>query len=206
MEDLFKGLPVRKFRRGQILIYEGDPIDNIYLLVQGYVKVFNILVSGSQRTIIIYKPGEAFPLASFLSGEGVTRYFYECMTDVEVKIRPQAKFQEMIRGDMELGEELIIYTYGMSQQFIERIETLSAQSSRSKLISLLVYLSRKTGEKTKAGVRLAIPLTTKEIADMCGLTRETASLQLMRLRKEGVLSGHRYLCINDKKLQELSDD
>lgn len=65
MEGIFKGLPVRKFRRGQILIYEGDRIDHIHLLISGYVKVSNILANGSQRTIIIYKPGEAFPFGQF---------------------------------------------------------------------------------------------------------------------------------------------
>jgi CRP-like cAMP-binding protein len=75
MENLFINLPVRKFRKGQILIYEGDPIENIYLLVGGYLKVSNILASGNQRTVIIYAPGEVFPLASFLSGEGLARYF-----------------------------------------------------------------------------------------------------------------------------------
>lgn len=205
MEELFNGLPMRKFRRGQILIYEGDPIENIYWLVSGYVKVFSILANGGQRTIIIYNPGEAFPLASFLSGEGVTRYFYECMTDVEVKSRPQAKFQQMIRGNLELGEELISYTYNLSQQFVERIETLSAQSSRSKLISLLNYLARKSGKKSGDSIKLAVPLTTKEIADMCGLTRETASLQLIRLRKEGVVSGRRHLCIKESKFRKISE-
>lgn len=205
MEEIFKGLPVRKFRRGQILIYEGDPIESIFMLVNGYVKVFNILPNGSQRTIMIYKSGDAFPLASFLSGEGVTRYFYECMTDIEVKSRPQAMFQQMIKGNLELGEELISYTYNLSQQFIERIETLSAQSSRDKLVSLLDYLARKTGEKTSDGIRLGVPLTAKEIADMCGLTRETASLQLIKLKKESVVKGRKYICINQSKLRKLLD-
>jgi len=205
MENLFDELPTRQFRKGQILIYEGDPVENIYLLASGYVKVFNILASGDQRTIIIYKPGEVFPLASFLSGEGVARYFYECLTDVQVRSRPQAQFQELIRDNLEIGEELIAYAYKMSQQFVERIETLTARSARSKVLSLLNYLAKKTGEATDFGqVKLGVPLTTQEIADMCGLTRETATLQLLRLKEEGVVAGRRNLTVDTRKLKKLS--
>jgi CRP/FNR family transcriptional regulator len=203
MENLFIKLPARKFRKGQILIYEGDPVKNIYYLQSGYVKVSNILHNGSQRTIIIYKPGEAFPLTSFLSGEGIARFFYECMTDVEVRTRPQSDFQEMIKGNLEIGEELIAYTNMLSEQFIERIETLSAQSSRSKVVSLLGYLAKKSGVATDGKIKISIPLTSQEIADMCSLTRETASLQLIKLKREGLLSGRRFLVIDKAKLKKL---
>lgn len=203
MDDLFTELPVRKFRKGQILIYEGDIIRNIYHIESGYVKVSNILHNGSQRTIIIYKPGESFPITSILSAEGIARYFYECMTDVEVRSRPQTEFQQLIKGNMELGEELIDYTNKMSEQFLERIETLSAQSARSKVISLLSYLAKKTGSPTDGKIKICLPLTSQEIADMCSLTRETASLQLIKLKKEGLLSGRRFLILDKAKLKKL---
>lgn len=203
MEEVFHGLPSRKLNKGQILIYEGDAIRNIYMLVSGYVKVFNIHVSGAQRTIIVYAPGEFFPLASFLSGFGAARYFYECMTDVELKVMPQQDFQGKIRGNMEMGEKLITYSYDMSNQFIERIEILSAQSARQKVAALLQYLAAKTGEEARGKTRLQLPLTSQDIAEMCGLTRETASMQLQKLKQDGVISGRRNLCINEKKLAKL---
>ena len=200
VEAAFRDIPSRKLNKGQILIYEGDVINSIYFLTRGYVKVSTIHSSGAQRTIIVYAPGDSFPLTSFLSGRGIARYFYECMTDVELKVMPQKDFQERIRGDLELGEELIGYASRMSDQFVERIEILSAQSARHKVAALLNYLAVKTGESLSGKTRLNLPLTSQEIADMCGLTRETASMQLQRMKKEGVISGRRNLTIDDKKL------
>ena len=203
MERLFEDLPVRKLSRGQILIYEGDTVENIFLLVSGYVKVSNILVNGTQRTIFIYTPGDAFPLTSFLTGVGVARYFYECMTDTEVKVMPQQKFQELIKGNMELGEELITYTYNLNLQFADRIEILSAQSAKHKVASLLAFLAAKAGTRKGDTAELNIPLTSQNIADMCGLTRETSSMQLIKMKKAGVVSGSRQLSINLPKLRKL---
>jgi len=205
MEEIFKRLPSRNLNKGQILIYEGDTIDNIYLLISGYVKVSTLHRSGAQRTIIIYAPGEALPLVSYLSGQGIARYFYECMTDVELKVMPQKAFQDKIHSNLELGEELIAYSYKMSNQFIERIETLSAQSARQKIAAMLNYLAVKAGEKSGGKTRLKIPLTSQDIADMCGLTRETASMQLQKMKQEGLVSGRRNLSIDNKKLAKIVD-
>jgi CRP/FNR family transcriptional regulator len=101
---------------------------------------------------------------------------------------------------------LISYASRMSEQFVERIETLSAQSARQKVAALLKYLADKTGEVQNGKTRLNLPLTSQEIADMCGLTRETASMQLQRLKKEGVVSGRRNLTIDDTKLAKLMAD
>lgn len=203
MEEIFNNAPSRKLNKGQILIYEGDDISNIFLLSSGYVKVFHIHATGTQQTIIIYAPGEPFPLVGFLSGQGVARYFYECMTDVELKVMPQREFQEKIRGNWELGEKLITYGYILSNQFTERIETLSAHRSHEKLAALLSYLADKAGEPSNGKTRLSLPLTTQEIADMCGLTRETASMQLQRMKREGIVSGRRNLVINPRKLAKI---
>jgi CRP-like cAMP-binding protein len=203
MEAIFEGLAGRKLNKGQILIYEGDAIRNIYLIISGFVKVSSIHINGTQRTIIVYAPGDLFPLVSFLSGQGIARYFYECMTDAELKVMPHKDFQDKIMGDLELGEQLITYSYAMNNEFIKRIEALSAQSARQKVAALLDYLAVKTGEVSNGKTRLNLPLTSQDIADMCGLTRETASVQLQRLKQDGLVSGRRNLLIDNKKLAKL---
>jgi CRP-like cAMP-binding protein len=122
---------------------------------------------------------------------------------VEVKVRPQYEFQKLIRDNLEVCEELIAYTYKMSQQFVDRIETLSAQSAAQKVVSMLKYLSNKAGTKQAGKIKLNVPLTSQEIADLCSLTRETASVQLVKLKKSGVISGRRYLVINETELTKL---
>lgn len=200
MKRLFVRAPTRKFAKGQIIIYEGDPIETIYYLINGYVKVSHILSDGNQRTIVIYAPGDAFPLVSFLADMGTASYFYECLTDVEVASMPQIQFQQKIKGNLELGEELIAYTYTLNQQFLERIDTLAAQNARQKVVSLFEYLGHKAGVEKDGKIRLKIPLTSRQIAEMCGITRETASMQLTRLKKDGAIEGKRCLVLNPHKL------
>jgi len=203
MEELFINLPPRTSRKGQILLFEGDMVNRIYFLLKGYVKVYGILPSGQQRTIIIYAPGEVFPLTSLLSDPGIVHYFYECMTNVELKMLSFEDFQRKIKGNLALGEQMIGYTYRQNLESLSRIETLSAHSANLKVASLLLYLADKTGVENQGLTELGLPLTNQEIAEMCGLTRETTSAQLKNLRRQGIVLGERQLNIDRAKLKKL---
>lgn len=204
MDQIFDDkTPLRRFRKGQILIYEGDPVENLYLLLSGYVKVSNILQSGNQRTIIIYAPGDMFPIDALLTEGAAARYFYECMTDIEVRVETQRQFQEKLHDKLEIGEEIIAYATKINQQTAQRVETLTAESARHKVVSLFNYLADKAGSEKAGKIQLNIPLTSQEIANMCGLTRETTSVQLLRLKSARVISGRRFLVIDPVKLAKL---
>ncbi|HEX5394933.1 MAG TPA: Crp/Fnr family transcriptional regulator [Candidatus Saccharimonadales bacterium] len=192
----------RKLPKGQLLIYEGDPIDHLYYIVSGYVKVYSIMISGSERTIFIYGPGDLFPFTSYLTSSSNARYFYECMTEVEIYAMTPANFEKKVRGNFTIGEALVHYTNMVSQQFLARIDVLSVNDARRKIIALLAFLIDKCGDGGNPA-KICVPLTTQDIANMCGLTRETASVQLSKLRKAGVISGTRNLIINVAKLEKL---
>lgn len=204
LEGLFGSSPIKHYPKRQIIIYEGDPPTNIYLIVKGYVKVYNILGTGAQRIIFIYGPGDTFPLTSFLSQAGVVRYFYETITEVEVRILPAAKLEGALRNDIETGEKLIRYTMNVNQQFFQRIDSLAAKDAKRKIVSLLNFLVAKAGTEGPKS-RIGVPLTSQDIADMCGLTRETASSQMQNLRKAGVITGFKALTVNLPKLDKLRE-
>ena len=89
-------------------------------------------------------------------------------------------------------------------QFIQRIDVLSVNNARRKIIALLAYLIQKASSDDEH-TRLNIPLTTQDIANMSGLTRETASIQLTKLRKAGVVSGSKHLVINTTRLNKIKN-
>lgn len=202
LDDLFADAKLQKYPSGQILIYEGDAPENIYYLMSGYVKVYSILGSGAERTIFVYGPGDAFPLTSYLSQAGAVRYFYEAVTGVDVKRLAAKRLEKKVKDDFSLGESLIQYTYTVNEQFFQRIDALAAKEAKRKIVSLLLFLVAKAGSSGPES-KINIPLTSQDIANMCGLTRETASAQLQSLRKSELLSGIKHITINVPKLDKL---
>lgn len=202
MRDLFDGGRVKRYPKGQIIFYEGEAIKDLYYLDKGYVKVYNIMPTGTERTIFLYGPGDAFPMTSHLSGVGVVRYFYECLTDVKVLMIKPETLNKNVQGSIKTGEILIKYTSSVNVRFAQRVDLLSVNDARRKIISVLAILVKRTGSAGKLS-KIAVRLTHQDVADMCGLTRETASIQLERLRKEGVLTNTKMSVVNTVKLNRL---
>ena len=201
--DLFEGGIKREYQKSQVLIYEGDPVHSLHYIESGYVKVYNILNSGSERIIFIYGPGDVFPLTSYLSGSNIMRYFYVCMSPVTIRAIPSEDLEQRIKHDLNVGETLVGYTTSVNYQFIQRIEILAVNDARRKVVALLAFLVKKTGMGTPL-CELGVNLTQQDLADMSGLTRESTSRQLVRLRKEGVLLGtNSKSIINETKLEKL---
>lgn len=210
IQALFANSSARVLPRRQIVVYEGDKIESLYCIESGYVKVYSAIGEAEQRVIFICGPGDVFPIIGYLAG-GIALYFYETMTDAKLRTVAADRFEHRLRGNFELGEALIRYSTSLNKQFLERINMLTVGSAKRKLTSLLVFLANKAGSATHQTVhgsgselrRIDIPLTTQEIADMCGLTRETTSLQLNRLRRDGILSGSSYLVVDITKLEKV---
>ena len=202
LASLFDNVYPKKFAKGELLLYEGDTITKFYTIVSGFVKVYTILNEGTERIIFIYGPGDAFPLTSILTQGNTAHYFYHAMTDVELLIMPTATFIDKMKNNLEAVEKIVQYTNDVNDQFLQRINTLAVNDARRKIVALLAFLSLKTGTPGAIS-HIGIPLTHQDMADMSGLTRETASVQLMRLKREKVLSGNRSLSINVAKLEAL---
>ena len=202
--ELFMTGRTRNLPKGQVIIFEGDPADTLYYIIEGYVKVYSILHTGVERIINIEGPGDFFPLTSYLSGSGVVRYFYECMGEVKLQIISAEKLRDKIKGNFDFAQMLVNYSNLKQQRFLQRIDILSVNNARRKVVSLLAFLLEKTG-KPETLSQLSITLTQQDIANMCALTRETTSAQLIRLRREGVISGTKKMMIDTRKLDKLKD-
>lgn len=205
IRQLFEGSQVKKFLKGQVLFYEGESIKKMFYIEKGYVKVYNILPSGVERTIFLYGPGDAFPMTSYLSGAGVVRYYYECLSDAKLLVITPALLNVNVKNKIKAAEILIKYTSSVNVRFAQRIDLLAVNDARRKIIAMLAILVSRAGTAGQLS-KLAVHLTHQDIADMCGLTRETASIQLVRLRKEGVLANTRMSIVNTAKLNKLKTE
>jgi CRP/FNR family transcriptional regulator len=199
LSDFFTGGNIKNYAKNQVIIYEGDPIRSLFYIESGYVKVFNIINDGSERIIFIYGPGDIFPLSSHLRGSRMVRYFYVSMSDVQVRVIDPAKLEKQIKNDILKGEVLVNYTNSINQQFFQRIDILSVNDARRKIVALLAFLLIKSGNHLPMS-QLGLSLTHQDIANMSGLSREATSRQIGLLKKEGILSDTRVLTVNVAKL------
>lgn len=182
--------PTRSFKKGEIIIFQGEAPRSAYVVKEGVVKAYNLSVGGDEKPVAFYGTDSAFP-ASWLYGKASSAtYYYEAFTpqvDVYsidrdafvdfIKKRPELLYQELQRS---LADQL-----GASL----RLNALQHSRASDKLVYTLHYLALTHGKpSSKNRIEITLGLTHQDFANLTGLTRETAATELNRLKKQGVIN------------------
>lgn len=172
--------------KGELLVTAGDTPKFVYYLSTGLIRQSIISPSGEVLTLHFFKPGSFLPLISTLRPH-INEYNLEAYLPSIVYPAPISQVQEFLLGNpevlMSLNGRLLDGLAGLST----RLGILTLNSARDRVLLLLSYLSKSFGETKDRSVHLTIPLAHREIATWIGTSRETASLQMENLVREGLV-------------------
>lgn len=111
------------------------------------------------------------------------------MGDVSVlRMRKEAYF-EILRQNPAAAMEVIRHLGNRLNEAQEKAKVLALDRADQRLASLLVDLAERTGVKEPNGIKLAVRLTREDMADMVGITTETAIRIMARFKKDRLVSG-----------------
>lgn len=186
LRSIFEEAHVRKYPKGQILLYEGETTKDVFYINSGFVKVYDITAQGTEKLMLILGPEDIFPLIWTYGQTNPLHYFYETYDETEVSVLPQEKMLEASDSAHEVTKQLLEYFVDRSQDLMNRIDCIDATSAKHKVAQVLAYLAKAHGDQIAdtESYNVRITITHQSIADMAGLTRETASIQLKELEKE----------------------
>lgn len=191
VERLFRQGSTKKYPKNQLIYYEGDDLSQIYLIKEGYVKVYTILDSGDTRTIFLLGPGDIFPIVFSVTmklEDYKIRYFYQSLTDATVQFLQRNTFKELIESSTENMSIYLAYMAASNEAIMKQLEAMKSKKAINKVVMLLPYLISKFGERIYPNAyRLKIKLSHQEIADLSGVTRETTTTLVKQLEKRGII-------------------
>lgn len=205
LAPLFRSVSPRDRPKGQIVIYQGDPLDSFYFITSGYVRVYTISDEGEERTLLLLTDGDVFPLLKDPERpESSSLYFYAVMEDIKVIAIRQSDFLEYIRTHRQAAWTVFRYISEFTHTLAGRIEVLETKSAEHKILKLLDYLIETCGQRlTPDTYRLKLKLTQQDMADLIGHTRETTSTTMARLTRQRVLSYKAgYIVVNRQAIKE----
>jgi len=201
LEVLFRNKKLVEVPDGKIVVYEGHEVNKIYRVNSGYIKVYTVTGAGTQRILFMYKSGDVFPLTTFLSGQSVTRFFYESLTPTTLQSITPRQLENKLRNNLQLGEEIIRYTSYLDRQFLDRINNIvSNKDPRAKINAALFFLCNRISSRSNM-IHINFPVNAKFIASMCGVSSKEASKQIKLLKSEGIITLNDGVIIDKKALK-----
>lgn len=181
--------PTRSYKKRRSLVNPGDNLRIIYYLKKGYVRLYSVSGEGKELTLIIYKPGEFFPLIAAILSNAIP-YWIETMTHAEIVSIPVPVFNSFFEDDpktlLNMSKELV----GRLARMLQRMEYLAFGNADEKIASMILILAERFGEKKGDQILMNLPLTHKDIANLVGITREKTSSVISHFMKKGFIKYH----------------
>lgn len=190
---------LRTFRRGQVIYFPTEPGLSVLLLARGRVKIKALTPEGKETIFAFIEEGELFGELALLDDAPRNEYA-EAVGEVRVValLREDLLWLMGQRPDVALSLTKLV---GLRRRRIEsRLRNLLFRSTRDRLLALLLELLDSHGQPHGAGWEIRLPLSHQELANLIGATRETVTLTLGQLQREGLLRVlRRRLLILDRK-------
>lgn len=204
LKDFFDSKPLF-YKKGEIVLRSQDAPPGVYFLKKGFVKDSSVSSDGQEFTLFIFKPDDIFPY-SWAFNQIPNRHDYVAITNCEVERRTRHDFLKFIEKNPDVLFMLTQWILIRLRGLLQRMEYLVFGNASQKVASMFVILSERFG-KRKNGIEIPIPLSHKDIADLVGITRETASIEIKKLIQKDYLStsAKKYIVKQPKKLQEVSN-
>lgn len=205
IDNFFSQFKSFHYKKGEVILRPFDIPQGVYFLEKGFVRLYTISQDGKELTLIIFKPNDFFPIGWAISNTPNTQYL-EAMTYVSLWRAPKDKFIQFIQENPDAFFELTSRILVRLDGLLLRMEYLAFGNAYSKVASVLAICAERFGEKEGKNLVIQVPLTHKDVANLVGITRETASIEIKKLERKGLLTYHgRHLIISDlEKLQKES--
>ncbi|MBI2442332.1 MAG: Crp/Fnr family transcriptional regulator [Candidatus Levybacteria bacterium] len=179
------------FRKGDFLLRATDSVSAIFFLKKGHVRLFIDTEDGQDLTLHLFKPGSYFPVMLLLSRVPNT-YNLEAIESVDVWRVHSENVLDFLHENPDVLYDLTVRLAQGITGLLEKIEKATFSSAYEKIISILLYLVEKYGEKNedKRLLTISLKLTHNDLASWTGMQRETVSRQLEKLMHKGIIYDH----------------
>jgi CRP-like cAMP-binding protein len=181
---------LRVFARREIIYFPTDPGQSVLLLARGRVKIKVLAADGRETILAFIEEGELFGELALVD-EAPRHEFAEAVSDTKVIAVARADMLWLMAQHAELSLA-ITKLVGLRRRRIEnRLGNILFRSTRERVAALLLELLESHGEALPDGWLVRLRLSHQEMANLIGSTRETVTLILGRLQREGLIEVRR---------------
>lgn len=199
-----KGVPL-KCRKGELILHAEDAINHVFYIESGFVKVYSVNGRGEEYILVVYGPGELFPLVWLPQRVG-RNVFYEALSHCVLLRAQPSDLEAAVRATPALCFEMIERALEQHTVFIDRINNLQYKFARERLVYCLLYLARRFGVAADKGYEIGLRVSHQVIASNINLSRESVGREIDRLLRKRMIEirgGHIVLRDIPKLVAEL---
>ena len=166
---------------GETIFSEGDSSDYIYEVVHGTLRLYRLLSDGRRQILGFPSDGHTLGLAP----NGTHAYTAEAVTDLTLCRYPRTSFERLVDSVPGLARRLWTVTSDELRFAQDLMLLLGRKTATERVASFLLLLAE---QQMDSDGEVALPMTRSDIGDYLGLTIETVSRTLTKLKRDRLIS------------------
>jgi CRP/FNR family transcriptional regulator, cyclic AMP receptor protein len=181
----------RRFEAGDTLFSEGDPATHAYLLEEGRVRLIK-RIRGSERSILVCKPGDLFGESALLEGSERSSAAI-ALSPVLALVIDQATLQHLLEHNATIASRVVKQLVRRLRDAEHQLEVTLHTDIQSKVVRAILEHARRVREAGSNSATFA--LSPIELAAEVGIDVDTIKRNVQKLR-DG-----QYVRIIDERLE-----
>jgi CRP/FNR family transcriptional regulator len=180
-------MAVKSFNRNEVILYEEDANEFMYIILDGEVKVIQSTEDGKEIILALHRTGDFFGELSLIDGKTAPASVIATRRS-SLAIISKNSFSYLISNQPNVLNKLLIILCSRFRESLGTIQMLNFSNALHRIKILFIMLSEKYGIEENGLKVLNIKLTHQNMAEMTGMTRETVTRVLDKLQKDGEIT------------------
>jgi CRP-like cAMP-binding protein/CheY-like chemotaxis protein len=188
----------RQFKKNQVIYYEGDKGNGLYLIIKGNVKTIKLAEDGRELMTGIYTADSYLGTHALLSNEAYTDTA-TALDDSVLCLIPKDLLEPLLNYYPDVSREFIKLLSNDIREKEEQLMQLAYHSVRKRMAESMVRLHKQhTSDQS-------FKITREDLAAMAGMATETVSRTLSDFKDEGLIEkkGSTITILNLQKLEKM---
>ncbi|WP_018248574.1 Crp/Fnr family transcriptional regulator [Orenia marismortui] len=187
LAEIDKLVITKTHQKGEIIFFEGEVGEALFLVKSGKVKLLKMVESGEEQIINIVKRGDIFAeVVLFDNGDYPATAI--AMEDTEIGMIKGKDIEKLMYQIPEIALKILKVMSKRLRRAQQRIRNLGLKDTTSRTASALVYLAQEHGIGDELQVEINLSLTQQELANIIGTSRETVSRVLNKFKDDNLIS------------------
>lgn len=178
----------RTYKKGQLIFYQGDPAEALFVVIEGRIKVVVVNEEGDEMLLVTLQPVDVFGEVALIDGEPRSASA-ETLEPARLLVLTRTTFLEALKESPAMSESLLRSLGAVLRRLTEQAADLVFLDLHGRVAKLLVGLAEKTQEGGN-GVELDLHLTQSDLASMVGGSRQSVNQILRSFERRGYVEMH----------------
>ena len=171
----------RQVKKNQVIYYEGDKGNGLYLVLSGKIKTIKLAEDGRELMTGIYTADDYLGINSMLMNEAYTDTA-TALEDSLLCLIPKDQLEQLLNMYPDVAREFIKLLSNDIKEKEEQLLQLAYHSVRKKMADAILRLQRKQNNDDEC-----FKIAREDLAAMAGMATETVSRTLSDFKDEGLI-------------------